>query len=84
MDDTIRKLTREGLQKNIVMNGDTIIDKRTGEALGPEVDSSYWKEKFYADFVVFMDYKIICHMVGEIHILNDFGTLGTWSVCDLP
>ena len=46
MDDTIRKLAWEGLQKNIVMNGDTMIDKRTGEALSPEVDSAYWKDKF--------------------------------------
>ena len=46
MDDTIRKLAWEGLQKNIVMNGDTMIDKRTGEALGPEFYSTYWKDKF--------------------------------------
>ena len=46
MDDTIRKLAWEGLQKNIVMDGDTMIDKRTGEALGPEVDSTYLKDKF--------------------------------------
>ena len=46
MDDTMRKLAWEKLQKNIVMNGDTMIDKRTGEALGPEVDSIYWKDKF--------------------------------------
>ena len=45
MDDTIRKLVWEGLQKNIVMNGDMMIDKGTGEALGPEVDSTYWKDK---------------------------------------
>ena len=46
MDDTIRKLAWEGLQKNIVMDGDMMIDKRTGEVLGPEVDSRYWKDKF--------------------------------------
>ena len=46
MDDTIRKLAWEGLQKNIVMDGDTMIDKRTGDVLGPEVDSTYWKDKF--------------------------------------
>ena len=32
--------------KNIVMDGDMMIDKRTGEVLDPEVDSTYWKEKF--------------------------------------
>ena len=46
MDDTIRKLAWDGLQKNIVMDGDTMIDKRTGVMLGPEVDSTYWKDKF--------------------------------------
>ena len=46
MDDTIRKLAWEGLQKNIVMDGDMMIDNRTGEVLGPEVDSKYWKDKF--------------------------------------
>ena len=46
MDDTIRKLAWEGLQKNIAMNSDTMIDKRTGEALGPEVDLTYWKDQF--------------------------------------
>ena len=33
-------------KKNIVMDGDTMIDKRTGEVLGPEVYSTYWKDKF--------------------------------------
>ena len=37
MDDTIRKL---------VMDGNPMIDKRTDETLGPEVDSTYWKDKF--------------------------------------
>ena len=46
MEDTLRKLAWEGLQKNIVMDGDTMIDKRTGKVLVPEVDSRYWKEKF--------------------------------------
>ena len=46
MKDIVRKLTWEGLQKNIVMDGDTMINKRTGEVLNPEVDSTYWKGKF--------------------------------------
>ena len=41
MDDTIRKVAGEGIQKNIVMDGDTMIDKRTGVMLGPEVDRTY-------------------------------------------
>ena len=46
MDDTLRKLAWKGLQKNIVMDDDTMIDKRTGEVLDPEVDFTYWKDKF--------------------------------------
>ena len=46
MDDTIRKLAWDGLQKSIVMDGDTMVNKRTAEVLNPEVDSTYWKDKF--------------------------------------
>ena len=46
MEDTMRKLAWGGFQKNIVSDGETMIDKRTGEVLDPEVDSTYWKEKF--------------------------------------
>ena len=46
MADTMRKLAWKGLQKNIVMDGDTIINNRTGEVLTPEIDSTYWKDKF--------------------------------------
>ena len=46
MEDTIRKLAWEGPQKNIVMDGDMMIDRRTGEVLNPEVNSTYWKDKF--------------------------------------
>ena len=45
MEDTMSKLAWEGLQK-IVMDGDTMIHKMTGEVLNPEVDSTYWKDKF--------------------------------------
>ena len=41
MEDTMRKLAWEGLQKIIVMDGDTMIDKRTGEVLNSEADSTY-------------------------------------------
>ena len=46
MEDTMRKLEWKGLQRNIVMDGDTMIDKRSGEVLAPEIDSTYWKNKF--------------------------------------
>ena len=42
----MRKLAWEKIRKNIVMDGDTVIDRGTGEVLGPEVDSTYWKDKF--------------------------------------
>ena len=45
MDDTLRKLAWERLQKNIVMDYGTMIDRRTGEVLN-EVDSTCWKQKF--------------------------------------
>ena len=45
MEDMIRKLAWEGLQKNM-MDGDMMIDKRTSKVLDPEVDSTYWKDKF--------------------------------------
>ena len=38
MDDAVRKLAWNQLQKNIVMDGELVIDMRTGEALGPQVD----------------------------------------------
>ena len=41
MEDTMRKLAWQGHQKDIVMDGGTMIDKRTGEALNLEVDSTY-------------------------------------------
>ena len=46
MDDTIRKLAWDGLQKNIAMDGDTIIDGRTSEVFDPEADYMSWKDKF--------------------------------------
>ena len=46
MEHTMRKLTWEGLQKNIVMEGDAIIDKRTGVVLDPEVIPHTGKKNF--------------------------------------
>ena len=40
MEDTMRKLAWEGIQKNIVMDGDMMIDKRSGEVLDPDVYST--------------------------------------------
>ena len=46
MEDKVRKLAWEGLQKNIMMDDDTKINKRTGEVLNAEVDSTYRKNEF--------------------------------------
>ena len=46
IDDTLRKLAWDELQKNIVMDGDIIIDRRTGEVLDPKVDSRYGRNEF--------------------------------------
>ena len=47
MDDKLRKLAWDELQKNIVMDVDTMVDRRASEVLDPVVDSTYWKNKFY-------------------------------------
>ena len=66
MEDTMRKFAWERLQKIIVMDGDTMIDKRTREVFNPEVDSTYWKGKFQGlIFIIFMDHKITCHRAGS-------------------
>ena len=71
MGDTIRKLAWDGLQKVIVMDGDTMI-------VDAEVDSTYWKEIFKIDFTDSDAVcKIIYRRVEEIHILNGIGTLDT-------
>ena len=46
MDNTVRKFAWEILQKNIMTDSDTMIDKETGKVLDPEVDYTYWKDKF--------------------------------------
>ena len=44
IDDTLRKLVWEVLQKNNLMDVDTMIDRRTGQVLDSVVDSRYWKD----------------------------------------
>ena len=77
MEDTMRKLAWEGFQKNIVMDGDTMVNKSTDEVLNPVVDSTYWKISIKPIFIVFIDHKITCCRVEENHILNSIDTLGT-------
>ena len=59
-----------------MLDGDMMIDKRTDDALDPDVDSTCWKDKFSTNFIVFIDHKITCK-VEELHILNDIDTLDT-------
>ena len=44
--DTVRKLPWNELQRNIVIDGNMMIDIKTGEVLGSEVDYTRWNEKF--------------------------------------
>ena len=46
MDYTLSKLAWDRFQKNIVMDGDTMIDGTTGKALGPGVDWTYARNQF--------------------------------------
>ena len=77
MENTLRKLEWEGLEKNIVMDGHTMIDKRTGKVLNLDVDSTYWKDSFRPIFIVFIDHKITCCREEKPHILNGIDTVGT-------
>ena len=71
MDDTMRKFAWDELQKNIVMDGDVVIDGKTGEVLDPEV------EILRVDFIVSVDHKITCRKVEKLLVLNGTGTLNT-------
>ena len=46
MEDTVRKLAWDELQKNIVMDDDVMLEGKIGEVLDPEVDFTYRKDKF--------------------------------------
>ena len=45
LDDALRKLAGKCLQKNTVVNGDMLIDKKTAEVLVPKVGYTCYKEK---------------------------------------
>ena len=46
MEYTVKKLAWDSLRKSIVIDGDMMTDKETGEVLGPEVDYTCYNEKF--------------------------------------
>ena len=52
IEDPMRKLAWEGLQKNIMMDGDMMIDKRTSEVLRPI--SHTGRTSFKLIFIVFI------------------------------
>ena len=82
IDDVVKKLGWKRLQENTAVDGDILKDKRIGEVLDPEVDYTYYKEKFYVNFIVFIDHKITFYRVGALHALNEIGTLSTGRTCD--
>ena len=41
MDNAVRKLICDELQKNIVIDGDMTINRKSGEVLGHEVDYTH-------------------------------------------
>ena len=82
MYDTLRKLAWDKLQKNIAMDDNMMIDRRTGEVLGPNWFDVLEKQALRVDFMVFVYYKITYCRVEELHVLNGTDTLDTWSICD--
>ena len=58
-----------------MIDGDTMIDGRTGEVLAPEVDLE--KQILRADFIVFVDHKFTCRKLEGLHILNSTDILDT-------
>ena len=66
---------------NMAVDGKMMMDKGTGEVLGPKVDYTCYKEKFQVNFIVFIDHKIKWCKVNGRHALNGIDTLNTWSIC---
>ena len=77
MEDTMRKLAWEGLQRYIAMDGYTMINKKRGELLDPEIDSHTGKTHFKLIFIVFIDHKITCRKTEKLHIVDRTDTLNT-------
>ena len=57
-----RKLPEYTMKKlawyNIAVDSKIMMDKGTGEVLGPKVDDTCYEEKFEVNFIVFIDHKI--------------------------
>ena len=76
MENTMRKLAWEGLQKNVVIDGDTMIVKEQVRCWVLRFILYIGKTIFKPIFIAVIDHKITCFRVGEIHILNGIDTLG--------
>ena len=78
MDDTVRKLAWELLQKNIVMDGDIIQIEEQVKPWILELILDIGKTRFKPILQpLYIDHKITCRKVEELHILNGTNTLGT-------
>ena len=77
MEDTVRKLTWQGLQRTIVMEGHTMIDKRTVRCWILKLIPHTGKTNFKPIFIAFIDHKITCRRVEELHISNGIDILDT-------
>ena len=77
MEDTMRKLAWEGLQKNIVMNGDTRLIREQVRCWILRLIPHTGKTNFKLIFIVFIDHKITCHKVEELHTLSGTVVLDT-------
>ena len=78
-NDARRKLVWDELLINIAIDGDMMFDMRKGEVLGPEVD---YTGRFYANFIILTNHKIICCRAMAFDIRIESGTLSTRSNCD--
>ena len=73
----IKKLSEYTVMKlawdNIVVNGEIMMGKGTGEALGLKADYTCYKEKFEVNFTVFIEIK--CCKVERLYALDGIDAL---------
>ena len=82
MEDTVRKLAWEGLQKiSWRMVARWLIRKQV-RCWVLKLILCIGKTNFKLKIIAFIGHKITCRKAEELHILNGTDTLGTWSVCD--
>ena len=77
MEDTVRKLAQEGIQRNILTDDDMILIRGQVRCWILKLIPHIGKINFKPIFIVFMDHKTTCRRAEELHILNGIGTLDT-------